>query len=154
MNPFEEIPMKTIFAILTCLVLAPAPAVGQSPDAEEAAVREALGHYLRGHATGDGAHSARAFHPVADLYFLRDGELQTITSEAYIARAPGEPAEDEADRRRRIAMVDVTGDAAVAKIELDYPAAFITDYMSLLKIDGEWKIVNKIFTVDRRGRER
>jgi hypothetical protein len=35
----------------------------------------------------------------------------------------------------------------VGKIVLDYPNALITDYMSLLKIDGEWKIVNKIFTV-------
>jgi hypothetical protein len=35
----------------------------------------------------------------------------------------------------------------VGKIVLDYPNALITDYTSLLKIDGEWKIVNKIFTV-------
>lgn len=49
-------------------------------------------------------------------------------------------------------MVDVTGNAAVARIELDYPAAFITDYFSLLKIDGEWKIMNKIFHV-RPSRE-
>jgi hypothetical protein len=33
---------------------------------------------------------------------------------------------------------------------LDYPDAVLTDYMSLLKIDGEWKIVNKIFTVERK----
>jgi hypothetical protein len=39
----------------------------------------------------------------------------------------------------------------MAKIVLDYPDALLTDYMSLLKIDGEWKIVNKIFTVDRKA---
>ncbi len=42
-------------------------------------------------------------------------------------------------------MVDITGTAAIAKIELDYPDVFFTDYMSLLKVDGEWKIVDKIF---------
>jgi hypothetical protein len=44
-------------------------------------------------------------------------------------------------------MVDVTGDAAVAKVVLDYPNALFTDYMSFLRIGGEWRIVNKTFTV-------
>ena len=46
---------------------------------------------------------------------------------------------------RRIASVEVTGNAARATIVLEYPKVTLTDYMSLLKIDGEWKIVNKIF---------
>ena len=45
--------------------------------------------------------------------------------------------------------IDITGTAAIAKVELDYPDVFFTDYMSLLKVDGEWKIVDKIF--DRRA---
>jgi len=32
-----------------------------------------------------------------------------------------------------------------AKIVLDYPAVKFTDYMTLLKIDDEWKIINKTF---------
>lgn len=46
-------------------------------------------------------------------------------------------------------MVDVTGDAAVARVELEYPGVSITDYFTLLKIDGEWRIMNKIFHVRR-----
>ena len=46
-------------------------------------------------------------------------------------------------------MVDVSGNAAVAKLELESPEATITDYMSLLKVDGEWTVVGKIF--DRRA---
>lgn len=117
------------------------------PAAEVAAVRAALEHYLLGHATGDGSHHARVFHPVASLYWVRDDSLNARASEAYVAGSPGRPADDEADRRRWIDRVDVTGTTAVARIVLDYPAARITDYMSLLKIDGEWKIVNKIFDV-------
>ena len=88
------------------------------------------------------------FHPQSKLFWMRDDTLNTRTSAEYIAGASGSPAEDEDQRRREIAMVDVTGDAAVAKIVLDYPTALLTDYMSLLKIDGEWKIVNKIFTME------
>ncbi|MFT5144027.1 MAG: hypothetical protein ACI80V_003620 [Rhodothermales bacterium] len=114
---------------------------------ESSAVETALRNYLRGHATGDGAHHAKAFHPVSNLYWMRDGELNTRTSEAYIAGALGTPAENESERLRFIDWVDVTGDAAVAKIVLDYPGAYIVDYMSLLKVDGRWQIVNKIFKV-------
>ena len=46
----------------------------------------------------------------------------------------------------------MTGNAASGKIELDYPNAKLTDYMSLLKIGGEWKIVNKIFTSEPKAR--
>ena len=28
---------------------------------------------------------------------------------------------------------------------LDYPAVRITDYFTLLKVDGTWKIMNKVF---------
>ncbi|MDQ3949450.1 MAG: nuclear transport factor 2 family protein [Gemmatimonadota bacterium] len=119
---------------------------------EEAAVRAALEHYLQGHATGDGAHHRVVFHPESKLFWVRDGQLMQRTSADYIAGAPGKPAPDEAQRKRRIVSVDVTGNAASAKIELDYPNAKLTDYMSLLKVGGEWKIVNKIFTPERKGR--
>lgn len=138
---------------LAGLLLLAAPAAAQgtdaAPETEEEAIRAAVAHYLQGHATGDGAHHAMVFHPVSNLYFIRDGALQTVTSADYIARQKGQAAADEAERKRRIAMVDVTGDAAVVKVELDYPGAFITDYFAMLKIDGEWKIVNKIFHVER-----
>ncbi|HEX8636521.1 MAG TPA: nuclear transport factor 2 family protein [Pyrinomonadaceae bacterium] len=47
--------------------------------------------------------------------------------------------------------VDITGNAASAKIILDYPTVRFTDYMSLLKIDGEWKIVNKTFYAEPKA---
>ncbi|MDA0378467.1 MAG: nuclear transport factor 2 family protein [Bacteroidetes bacterium] len=117
-------------------------------DLEESLVRVALRHYLRGHATGQASEHQQAFHEVANLHFMRDGALQTVTSAEYIGRASGQPAADEAERRRWIDWVDISGDAAVGKITLDYPGATLTDYMQLLKVDGQWKIVNKIFSVE------
>jgi hypothetical protein len=119
---------------------------------EEAAVRAALEHYIRGHATGDGAHFRKVFHPESKLFFTRDGKLATRTSEEYIAGARGTPAPDEAQRKRRIDFVDVVGDAAVAKLTLEYPDVTFTDYMSLLKVEGEWKIVNKTFHAQRKAK--
>lgn len=124
--------------------LAPAP--------DEAAVRAALEHYLQGHATGDGAHMRLAFSPAARLFWSNADTLATLTVDQYIARMPGKPAADEAARKRRIEMVDVTGNTAVGKIILDYPDAYIVDYMSLVKANGEWRIVNKIFNVTPKAK--
>ena len=117
--------------------------------AEETLVRAALRHYLRGHATGQGSEHEQAFDPIANLYWITDEGLQTRSSEEYIAGASGQPAGNESERARWIDWVDISGNAAMGKITLDYPGALITDYMQLLKVDGQWKIVNKIFDVDR-----
>ena len=131
---------------------AQSPSAPAAPDPEDAAIRVALEHYLAGHATGDGAHHRAAFHRVANLYFVRGDTVATRTGADYIAGSSGRPAADEAQRRRRIVMIDRTGDAAVAKIELDYPNAVLTDYMALLKSGGEWRIVNKIFHTAPKAR--
>lgn len=120
--------------------------------AEEAAVRQAIEHYFRGHATGDGQHFQKVFHPEAKLFWMREGKFTQRTSAEYIAGASGKPAPDEAQRKRSIQSIDITGNAAVVKVLLDYPSARLTDYMSMLKIDGEWKIVNKTFVSEPKTR--
>ena len=135
--------MRPIVVALCLLPAIAAPARAQDP--EEARIRAALEHYLQGHATGDGAHMRVAFHPVAQLFWIAGDSLARRTSDSYAAGFTGRPADDEAARRRRIVSIDRTGNAAMAKIELDYPTARFVDYMSLLKVGSEWKIVNKIF---------
>jgi hypothetical protein len=137
-------------ALVSVGILPLAHAAQGSNTGEEAAVRKALGYYLEGHATGQSAAFAKAFHPDAKLFFNRDGKFTQVTSAEYIGRASGKPADDEAQRKRRIDFVDVTGDAAVAKITLTYPGVTFTDYMSLVKVDGEWRIVNKTFHANRQ----
>jgi len=135
--------------MLNLVFMACVPALAQNP--EEAAVRIPLENYLKGHATGDSAYFKMAFHPEAKLFWIRDGKFTQRTSASYISGASGKPADDEAQRKRSIASIDITGNTAVAKIILDYPNALLTDYMSLLKVDGEWKIVNKIFNAQQKS---
>ena len=56
------------------------------------------------------------------------------------------PSSDDATE---IAGIDSTGDAAIVKTVLRFPKFQFTDYLSLLKLDGAWIIVNKIYTVDQ-----
>ena len=141
---------KFLVSLIACLVcLTPVIAQTQS----DAGVRACIDLYFRGHATGDGEHFRRAFHPDAKLFFIRDGKVTQVTLEEYAGRAPGKPAADEEKRKRRIENIDITGNAATAKIILEYPGVTLTDYMSLLKIGDEWKIVNKIFYAEPKAEQ-
>jgi hypothetical protein len=139
--------MRSLLLLAALTIAAPAFAQGK----DEAGARAAVDHYLAGHATGSPDEFRAAFHPKAMLYWNRDGAFAERTSADYIAGAPGKPAADEAQRRRSIESLDVTGNAAIAKVVLDYPSVKFTDYLSLVKADGEWRIVNKIFNVERKA---
>jgi hypothetical protein len=122
-------------------------------DPDERAIRRHIEqYYFDGVRRADTAAAHRAFHPVVTMYSVRDGEFVQRSIPDWLAaiaeRAPDPPAPDTVPRR--IVSVDVTGTAAVAKLELAYPEARVTDYMSLLKVNGQWIIVGKIF--DRQPR--
>lgn len=140
--------MSNVFLLVLPGLVSVAPVNGQTDD--EAAVRQTLEHYLAGHATGDPTHMRAAFHPEAKLFWIQDGVLRQRSSADYIAGFTGRPAADEARRRRWIESVNVSGTAATGKIVLDYPNGRFVDYMAVLQIEGEWKIVNKIFHRDPR----
>lgn len=159
---FAESHMKVITLVLlaSALLVAPDALVAQSASAQgsssasadEAAVRAALNHYLLAHSTGDGNHIKDVFHPELKMFFAREGQIRFRPGPEYIAGFSGRPAADEAQRKRRIESVDITGTAAMAKVVLDYPAATLTDYFQLVKANGEWKIVSKIFHSEPKAR--
>ncbi len=133
---------------LTLLIVSCSPSTEQDHEKEQ--IREAIHYYFQAHATGNGEYLREAFHPVAHLYFVRDNELAQYTLEEYIALFDGSPEDDEDQRIRSIDDIEISGNAAIATITLDYPNAIYTDYMSMLKIEGQWKIVNKTFYLDPR----
>lgn len=126
-------------------------AAGQT-SSEVDAVRIPLENYMKGHETGDGRYMRKAFHTEGNLIFVRDGQFMTRSFADYISGFTGTPAADEGKRKRSIESIDVSGNAAVAKIILDYPSTRFVDYMSLLKIDGDWKIVTKIFYAEPKAK--
>jgi hypothetical protein len=123
--------------------------------ADEAAIRQTVQHYFDGGKNRDSVALRKAFHPEARMLFAKDGKLVLVPIGEYIAgSAKNKLKPGEVDStKRRVVEVDVAGDAAVAKLELERPDALITDYMSLIKIEGRWQIVNKVFTRETR-RER
>ena len=131
------------FALLA-LLLSPALATAQT--SEEQGVRAAINQYFRGHATGNGDEMRKAFLPTAHIEGNRDGKFVSWTVDEYCSRFSGKPADDEAARKRTIDSVDVSGTAAMAEATLVHGATTFTDYFVLLKVNGEWKIANKVYS--------
>jgi hypothetical protein len=118
-------------------------------DADYAGIHTALENYLRGHATGDSVYMRRAFLPTAHIEGIREGKFTSWTLEEYCDLFKGAPADDEATRQRRIDAIDLVGTAANAKATLAHGAVTFTDYFVLLKVDGVWKIANKVYYAHR-----
>ena len=112
---------------------------------EEAAVRLPLELYMRGHAEDNADHMRAAFMPTARLESVREGPLTSWTLDFYCQRFKNTPAADEAQRRRTIDWLDITGTSAMAKVTLEHGAVTFTDYFVLLKTEAGWKIANKAF---------
>jgi hypothetical protein len=133
--------LTTIVAILLFL-----PAVTRGQTAEDKAVRAAIDQYFRGHATANPTEMRKAFLPTAHIEGNREGKFVSWTAEEYSSRFQGKPAADEASRKRTIDRVEVSGTAAMASATLVHGATTFTDYFVLLKVNGEWKIANKVYS--------
>jgi Putative lumazine-binding len=139
----------TIFVISAAIIRGTETSTNAS---EAAAARVPLEDYIKGHETGKGDFMRKAFYTDAKIMAFRDGKLVNLTVEEFASRFNGQPAADESQRKRRIDSVEITGNAGIGKITLEYPTVTFTDYMSLLKIDGTWKIVNKVFHAEPKSK--
>jgi hypothetical protein len=139
-----------IFRVIAFVTLfVPAVVFASSAGAQgsdEAGVRAAVNQYLRGHATGSGDEMRKAFLPTAHIEGIRDGKFVSWTVDEYVARFTGKPAADEAKRRRTIDRVDISGTAAMARATLVHGSTTFVDYFVLLKVDGQWRIANKVYS--------
>ena len=132
--------------LITLLALMLPVCAGAQTPADDAAVRAVIQQYFKGHATGSPQEMGKAFHKTAHVEGNRDGTFVSWTAEQYASNFTGQPAPDEASRKRTIDRVDISGDAAMVKATLVHGATTFTDYFVLLKINNEWKIANKVYT--------
>jgi hypothetical protein len=135
---------NTIEAIILTAISTLNHAADADKNASDAAKRP-LEQYIHAQQTGDSQYIRQAFARDARVIGYFNDALVNWSVEEYASRFSGKPAADEAQRVRSFELISITRDTAIGKIVLDYPAVLFTDYMALLKIDGEWKIVSKTF---------
>jgi Putative lumazine-binding len=134
--------MKSYLFSLFCIVFTSATA--QTPEQEIEAVKTVCNYYLVGGTNGDSVMFSKAFSPTGQMQFMRRDTLQIVSLKDFMARMPNDGKKQ--DRSTKIETVQVFGNAAVAKLTIEYPTFYFHDIMSLLKTKEGWKIVGKIFS--------
>ena len=132
-------------AVLAILLLASGFAqLGRASD-DKTAIRATIADYIEGYYLSDAARMERSLHP----HFLKH-TISRSNGALNIADKSGMEMVQEvrrkkevtpvSDRKEDITVFDIAGDVASAKLV----AAHWTNYMTLLKQDGEWKILSVV----------
>ncbi|MDX2262899.1 MAG: nuclear transport factor 2 family protein [Gemmatimonadales bacterium] len=133
--------MVSFAALASLAVVSPV----RAQTVEETAARIPLEAYIKAHSTGDADVMATAFHPSARMVFVTDTGLAIVPISDYIARIRSGTKRAPDGRPRTIAMLEIKGTAAIARIDMDLGPTTLNDYMTLVKLADGWKIVNKSF---------
>ncbi len=100
--------------------------------------------YVNGGISGRGDDMKSAFHEGATIYGYIGPDLFGGPIQGLYDWIDGNgPA---ADLKSSIAHIDIEGTIATVRLELDdWTGHKFTDMFTLLKTDGEWKIISKVF---------
>jgi 4-oxalocrotonate tautomerase len=112
-----------------------------------------LNKYFEGFYNSDVRTLREVFHPNCHLYTAGDGSLADDDMETVYARVAkrledGEgPSNNNAPRYDRIMTIDMSGpECAFAKVRIAIAPRYFTDYLTLIKLDGDWRIITKTYT--------
>jgi hypothetical protein len=114
-------------------------------------IKTVIGNYFQGYLKAEPETLSKAFHAASRLYCTDRGNLEkTEIAEWLTSLEERRKKGDIRSAKVEISGIDVSGDAAVARTKLVLEKVQFTDYLSLLQIEGQWKIINKIYTVEER----
>jgi len=138
-----------IMAFFMVMLSGPLFVLAQDTSEEEAIKALVQTAYVDGLINSGDLEKTRAgFHPDFVLLGLQDGKLTRLPIAEWIASAEKRKAQGQKAPLTacKFLQVDVTGSAAVVKLELHREGKHIfTDYLSLYQFPDGWKIVGKIY---------
>lgn len=105
--------------------------------------------YLDGLYEGDTEKLRRSFHEVCHLHSVVDGKLSDLSLENWCklveGRASPKSQNFSRDLERIIRVEEFAPNCANVTLNCAVPGRFFTDHLSLVRADGRWQIVNKLF---------
>lgn len=129
-------------------------AAADSGAARDEIVRVVEASYIHGAFNEQNTDAMRAgFHPVFKIHGVRDGDLSTYPIDEWTRNIDKRKAKADYQQEtweHRFPMIDITGGAAVVKVELlkvegGESKHVYTDYLSLLEFADGWKITDKVY---------
>ena len=114
-------------------------------------IRKVIDLYIDGVRTGKVESLRQAFHPQASMFGWKGSDLFITPIQGlydYVASTPA-PATSGEPTNFIITSMQVAGNAATVELAMDaYHAHDFLDSFQLLKVDGQWSIVSKLFHAD------
>ena len=122
--------------------------------AEFQAVAAVVTDYFDGLYHSDVNRLKRVFHPMAHYVSVTDGTLLYRTMEEYfpVVAARPSPASRGEPRADRILSIEFAGPlTARAVLNCAIGEKFFTDWLTLVKLEGRWQVMSKIFHYELKG---
>lgn len=133
----------------------PTEATGPGPDAFRG-LTEALTAYLDGLHFSDTRRLGRVFHPAARYVTATDGDLLSLSMDEYLPMVEVRPSPHSKGepRRDRIVSIELAGPVtAFARVECAIAPRSFVDLLTLVRLDGRWQIVSKVFHYEQEDQD-
>ena len=111
-------------------------------------IKTVVSDYFNGIYTGNLTKLEDVFHSEALLFGDINGTPYFKTATEYLdgVKSRKSPKELGEDFKMKILSIEIMGSNAIVKAQLPMLGYNYFDFLSLIKINSDWKIVNKIFT--------
>jgi Putative lumazine-binding len=117
---------------------------GPTALSEYDAITETVQHYINGGKTGQTDEMKLAFHPEATIFGYIGPDLFAGPIQGLFDWNDQNGAATELDAR--FTSIDIVETIATVRLEIEnWSGHRFTDMFTLLKVDDEWKIMNKVF---------
>jgi hypothetical protein len=117
------------------------------------AIEQAVQTYFDGLYEGSTEKLASVFHATSALTWEQDGQVAIWTLAQWLKAVSERPSPQARGLARddAILQLDQSGPTtAFVKVRCQMPPRYFTDYLSLLKVDGRWMVVQKVFSTVTR----
>ncbi len=133
--------MKKSLLLCICLFVFSAHTYAQSADD---AIKATINSYFEGITTGDTAKLSKAFHSSAILRTVNasSGKIQDFPIKTFISKTPAGGVKATG----KLINYSYAGISGLAAVELQFADFKYIDLLSLLQVNGEWKIVTRVFS--------
>ncbi len=116
----------------------------QTEVSEHDAIAKTVQHYIDGAKSGKGDDMKPAFHKDATIFGYAGADLFGGPIQLLFDWNDGNGPATEL--QARIASIDLVDTVATVRLDLNNLGGYrYTDLFTLLKVDGEWKIMSKVF---------
>ncbi|HET8824620.1 MAG TPA: nuclear transport factor 2 family protein [Terriglobales bacterium] len=134
------------FAVALCLMFN-LSTQAQSKTTDSAAIQATVTNYIEGYYAGDAARMQATLHPhylkhmIHGNIPMREWNGQQMVESV---RSNGPADMPASEKTEQVSVMDISGDMASAKLVTPH----WTDYMTLAKVNGSWKILSVVQRIE------